>query len=367
MELFLLIPILLIPYAIAGLVIMFFSKRRRYKKDYSLTKSVSIFLPTYNEEKNIAKKLDNLLSQSYPVKEILIFDCSTDGTRKIVEKYARQHPCIKLIRQSGRIGMARTLNEAFSTATGDIFVKTDCDSLSSTNALKELIANFADSSVGGATGICVADRSVEKYFRKFMTRIQLAETNIDSTLIAHATSLLAFRKELVEPVKPDSLADDTEEFLLIRKKGYRTILDPDVISKEQVPSDYLIRRMQKDRRAQGIIRVLMENITMSLNPRYGKYGCIVLPLEWFILVFSPMIFIALGVAAGITLYNVNPLFTIAGIIGLAALLIRRSNIVSAIIDTELSGFVGLIKNLIQGKQNGIWVKAQEPRNVGVIE
>jgi cellulose synthase/poly-beta-1,6-N-acetylglucosamine synthase-like glycosyltransferase len=350
---------LLIPYVVFLIIIATFARKEKRVKDHTLRPSVSIFLPTYNEEKNIAKKLENLLEQEYPIREILVYDCSTDRTREIIESYIKRYSFIKLIMQSERIGMARTLNEAFSVAKGEIFIKTDCDSISSPNALQELVANFADSSVGGATGICIAEKGVEKYFRKFMATIQLAETNIDSTLIAHATSLLAFRTKLVEPVKPDSLADDTEEFLLIRKKGYRTILDPAVISVEDVPSDYMVRRVQKDRRAQGIIRVLLENVTMSFNPKYGKYGSIVLPLEWFILVFSPVLLIACGVVLGIILYSLHPFLALGALAILAAALIKKSNIIYAIIDTELSGLLGFIKTLVRGKENGLWIKARE--------
>jgi cellulose synthase/poly-beta-1,6-N-acetylglucosamine synthase-like glycosyltransferase len=349
---------LLAPYIVVGLIIVAFAGRGKTKKDYSHQLSVSIFLPTYNEERNVARKLDNLLTQTYPIREILIFDCSTDKTEQIVKRYEKTDPRIKLYKQIERIGMARTLNEAFKIASGEIFVKTDCDSISSPSALKELVANFADERVGGATGICIADKGVEKYFRKFMTAIQIAETNIDSTLIAHATSLLAFRQSLVEPVTEDSLADDTEEFLLIRKKGFKTIMDPAVISHEDVPNDYVVRRKQKDRRSQGIIRVLLENIGIPFNPKYRKYGSMVLPLEWFILVLSPILLVVFGVVLGYALYTIHPAITIGLIALLAVALLKRSNIVSAIIDTQLSGLIGFIKSLSQGKNNGLWVKAQ---------
>lgn len=356
---FLLLSMLLfIPYLVVGAIILMNKGKIKVKKDYSRTPTVSVFLPTFNEEKNISKKLDNLLNQAYPIKEILVFDCSKDRTPKIVEEYQTRLPnMITLVKQKERIGMARTLNQAFAMAKGEIFIKTDCDSLSNSNALTELIANFADEEVGGATGICTANSGVEKHFRSFMTTIQIAETNIDSTLIAHATSLLAFRRSLVEPVSEDSLADDTEEFLLIRKKGYRTVIDPSVISQEEVPTDYMVRRTQKDRRSQGIVRVLVENVAMAFNPKYRKYGSVVLPLEWFILVFSPILLIAFGAAIGLMLYFMNPLFAAAFVVPIGLAFVRRSNVLYAIIDTQLSGLMGLIRILTKGSSNGMWVKA----------
>jgi len=70
-------------------------------------------LPTYNEEKFIEKKLDNLLEQTYLIHEILIYDCSTDRTPAIIQGYQKKNSSIKLIRQPARIGMARTLMKHF--------------------------------------------------------------------------------------------------------------------------------------------------------------------------------------------------------------------------------------------------------------
>jgi len=302
--------------------------------------------------------LENLIAQTYPIKEILILDCSTDRTVRIIEEYQKKFPSIRLIKQPQRIGMARTLNEAFKLGTGEIFVKTDCDSISEPNALKELVANFADEAVGGVTGVCVADKGVEKYFRKVMTAIQMAESNIDSTLIAHSPSLLAFRTSLLEPVRQNSVADDTEEFLLVRKKGFRTIIDPTVISREEVPENYMIRRTQKNRRSQGIVKVLLENFDMLLNPKYRRYGTCVLPIEWFILILSPLLLIAFTGVLAYVLYQIHPFFAVTLLGVLAAALIQRSNMLFAIIDTELSGLVGFIRSISKGNGDGLWQKVR---------
>jgi cellulose synthase/poly-beta-1,6-N-acetylglucosamine synthase-like glycosyltransferase len=351
---------LLLPYAIFIAVVRAAGGQinNRIRKDYSYAPQVTIFLPTFNEEEYIEKKLDNLLSQKYPIHEILIYDCSTDRTALIVEEYRKKCPFLKLVRQPTRIGMAQTINQAFNDATGDIFIKTDCDSIvKSDNGLGELVANFADSRVGGATGICVSEHGVEKLFRKFMTSVQIAETNFDSTVIAHASSLLAFRRSVVEPVDVNSMADDTEEFVLIRKKGCRTIVDPKVVCVEDVPSDFRKRRLQKDRRAEGIIRVLLGNISMLFDFKYGKFGLVVMPIELFILVLSPLLLIAAGIAFAIILYIMHPVLMVIFICAIAAAFAKRSGMLSAIIDTQLSGLIGTIRTVI-GTKSALWQKVR---------
>jgi cellulose synthase/poly-beta-1,6-N-acetylglucosamine synthase-like glycosyltransferase len=351
--------ILLVPYIIIGLLVFILGRTVKLKKDYNQTPTVTVFFGTYNEEKFIEKRLDNLLDQTYPIHEILIYDCSTDRTPAIIQKYQKKNPSIKLIRQAARTGMARTLNEALRDATGEIFIKTDCDSfLVSRDAISDLVANFGDKRVGGATGVITTSKGVEKFLRKFLKTIQIMETNIDSTVIGNSACLCAFRLSLAQPVDFKSMADDTEEMVLIRSKGYKVVVDPSVVAVEPVPTEFKSRRLQKDRRAQGIIRVLLQNRTVLFNPRFGLYGSLVLPLELFLLAFSPFLLLGLGIVLGILFYVAQPLLALTLTITLLVAFIHRSNIIAALIDTELSGLIGTLMNL-RKKDKSVWIKVRE--------
>jgi hypothetical protein len=45
------------------------------------------------------------------------------------------------------------------------------------------MTNFGDKRVGRATGICVAEKGIEQVLRRFLTTIQILETNIDITIV----------------------------------------------------------------------------------------------------------------------------------------------------------------------------------------
>jgi len=120
----------------------------------------------------------------------------------------------------------------------------------------------------------------------------------------------------------------------------------------------LVRRAQKNRRSQGIVKVLLENFDMVLNPKYKKYGSLVLPMEWFILILSPILLIALGGVLTYALFLVHPLLALALVGVIAAAIIHRSNILFAVIDTELSGLVGFIRSLVKGNGDGLWEKVR---------
>ena len=60
--------------------------------------SVSVIVPNYNNEKYLRQCLDSILSQTYSIKELIIYDdCSTDESRKILKEYAEKYKIVQVI------------------------------------------------------------------------------------------------------------------------------------------------------------------------------------------------------------------------------------------------------------------------------
>jgi cellulose synthase/poly-beta-1,6-N-acetylglucosamine synthase-like glycosyltransferase len=265
-------------------------------KDFSYRARVSIVIPTYNEEAIVAKKLDNLFEQRYPhdLMEIIFVDSSTDSTRRIIREYQKKFPNIRVIEEEERRGLAMALNEGYSAASGEIVVKTDCDSLLDQMALSHAVANFADSSVGAVSGrqVVLNESKVEEGYRSLQFKVQMLESWIDSTLIFHGP-FSAFRRDLIVPVDADSLADDSELAVKIRKQGYRCIIDPEIKFYEASQSQFFKRRLQKDRRGTGLIRLLLRQRHILFNPEYGRYGSFIFPMNCFMMILSPYMLLAI--------------------------------------------------------------------------
>lgn len=252
---------------------------------------ISVVIPTYNEEKTIIKKLDNTLNLNHPKEdlEIVISDSSNDRTMELIEEYFGQGRSVKLVihHEDERRGVSYADNVGFSLASGDIIVRTDADVLLDENALLYAINSFSDEEIGCVTGRPFPLGSgLEKKYRDINTRIQELESKIDSTLIAHGP-FTAFRRELFRPIDEDSLADDSEISIKIRKEGYRCILNPEIIFYEKTSDEG--RAEQKIRRASGLIRLLWRNKTLLFNPNYGKYGMIVFPFNFFVIMVLPIL------------------------------------------------------------------------------
>ena len=94
---------------------------------------------------------------------------------------------------------------------------------------KSAVSSFEEDRIGCVTGRAVpmGSRS-EEIYRGLNMKIQLLESRIDSTIIAHGP-FTAFRRPLLQKIDEDSLADDSELSLKIRRQGYRSILNPEVI------------------------------------------------------------------------------------------------------------------------------------------
>ncbi|AET65374.1 Glycosyl transferase family 2 [Methanothrix harundinacea 6Ac] len=252
---------------------------------------ISIVIPTYNEEKTILKKLENTLDLNYPKKdmELIVVDCSDDRTPNIVEERLGGRGEIRLIldHEEERRGLPYSLNKGYSMATGDIVVKTDCDAMLDRDALKSAVSSFEEDRIGCVTGRAVpmGSRS-EEIYRGLNMKIQLLESRIDSTIIAHGP-FTAFRRPLLQKIDEDSLADDSELSLKIRRQGYRSILNPEVIFYEKTSEEG--REEQKTRRASGLVRLMWRNKTLFLNPKYGLYGLLVFPFNFTAIVILPLL------------------------------------------------------------------------------
>lgn len=103
-------------------------------------KKVSIVLPVYNGEKYIKEALDGIRAQTYSNWElILVNDCSTDATKKIVDQYAAMDKRITVIHNKTNQKLPRSLNIGFSAADGAYFTWTSDDNIYEKDAIEQMV------------------------------------------------------------------------------------------------------------------------------------------------------------------------------------------------------------------------------------
>ena len=115
--------------------------------------SVSIIVPTLNEEENIQPLVSEITACAVPFREILfVDDHSTDATREKIRALARRHP-IRLIEQDGADqGLAGAIMSGARAAHGEILLVMDADLSHPPDRIKDLVmpvfAGTADLVVG---------------------------------------------------------------------------------------------------------------------------------------------------------------------------------------------------------------------------
>jgi glycosyltransferase involved in cell wall biosynthesis/cell division protein FtsL len=105
-------------------------------------KKVSVIIPNYNYAKYLKKRIDSILTQTYPVFEIIILDdCSTDDSLSVIEEYIKIFPLqIKLIKNNVNSGnVFKQWEKGIEAAKGDYIWIAETDDLSEPTFLETLI------------------------------------------------------------------------------------------------------------------------------------------------------------------------------------------------------------------------------------
>ena len=206
------------------------------QKDPEFRATVSVLLAVYNGQEFIGKKLDNLLALDYPselLDVVVVSDGSTDATDSIVESYADRR--VRLVRVP-HAGKAAALNAAMSQATGDILFFVDVRQMLDAQALRHLAANFADPTVGAVSGelrFVHSDQVGEAVdidiYWKYEIWARQRHSQIDS-MFSTTGCIYAMRRNLAEPIPPDTLVDDGVIPLQAFFRGYRVVIDTDALA-----------------------------------------------------------------------------------------------------------------------------------------
>lgn len=93
-------------------------------------KKISIVMPVHNGEKYISQAIESVLQQSYENWELIIVnDCSTDGTSRIINDYEKKVTRIRVYNNDRNLKLPATLNVGFGYAKGEYFTWTSDDNI----------------------------------------------------------------------------------------------------------------------------------------------------------------------------------------------------------------------------------------------
>ena len=187
---------------------------------------ISIIVPVHNEQRIIASKLENLLSLTYPRKQleiIVVSDGSRDRTAEIVGSFLDRG--VRFLELPKRTGKAGALNLGLRHASGEIIVFTDASIVLEPESLSELVQPFQDPRIGCVSGEdYIKGQSGERLYGRYELFLRNLESHIGS-LVAASGCFYAQRRELISEFKP-GMAPDFFSVLETVAKGRRAVSCP---------------------------------------------------------------------------------------------------------------------------------------------
>jgi biofilm PGA synthesis N-glycosyltransferase PgaC len=199
----------------------------------SIEPTVSIVVALHNERKNVAARLRNCLELDYPAEKLQVIvslDAPTDGTDLLLEEYAGKGVTVLL--SAVRKGKADAINRGIAAATGEIVLLADARQRFDRNVVRELVANFADESVGVVSGeLIILDGSgaesgdaVGLYWR-YEKALRSMESAIHS-VPGSTGAITAIRRDLYRPLPAGTILDDVITPMNIVLQGKRAVFEP---------------------------------------------------------------------------------------------------------------------------------------------
>ncbi len=227
------LPVALAIYAYIGYPVALWIASRKRQCETTPSRSdwphVSVVIPAYNEEKQIAGAIDALLAQDYPKEQLQILilsDASSDGTDEIVRKYESRG--VELLRMPRRGGKTLAENMAIPHLRGEIVVNSDSSIRLHSSAVRDLVAHMADPTVGVTSGRDVSisrDNSAnvaEAGYVNYEMRVRALET-LTGGIVGASGSCYAIRAELHKIPVRDDLSRDFSAALTARAHGFRSL------------------------------------------------------------------------------------------------------------------------------------------------
>ncbi len=259
---------ILIVYAIRQYLFVFTALRHKQPEslsNYQPSHSVSILVPSRNEDKVIGRTLEYMSKLDYPkdkLEIIVLNDASTDRTSEIAHEWSKKYPFIQVIdRPIGGLGKGDVLNQGIRESNNDIILIFDADYTPAPDTVKKLVRWFDDPTVGLVQGKIHVVNKDENLLTKMihtercagflcdlLAREKLRVTN------QYGGTAGGFRRELIEKVgewEPGTFCEDTDLTCRTLLAGYKIKYDVTVNCGEEAPDRLKVYYKQRYRWIRG--------------------------------------------------------------------------------------------------------------------
>ncbi len=199
--------------------------------------SVTVVIPAYNEEANLARLARQVLDEPWTDalqldQLIVVDDCSADATGRIAQQLACEYGKVRVISHATRRGKNASIRDGFVACTSPMIAILDADIALQRGSLTRTTALLAERSDPSLSAIsCINEPLPARALGERASRFQallLAETSRlgrGSLLRVYVIKMAA----IVGLVLPDTTHDDLYIPRWLRQQGYYYLVHPEAI------------------------------------------------------------------------------------------------------------------------------------------
>jgi len=196
--------------------------------------NVSLIVPAYDEQDVIAAKVANALALDYPRERLQVIVASDGSTDATAERARAAGADLVLEQPPG--GKVAALNAGAEAATGEILTFSDANSVWAPDALRRLVAPFADPEVGYVCGQVRFQDAAGDNMEGAYWRYEMAVRNMESALggvTAGNGAIYAVRRDAYIALAPSGSHDLSFPFAFA-KRGLRSLYAPAARAEEKM-------------------------------------------------------------------------------------------------------------------------------------
>lgn len=128
---------------------------------------LTVIVPVYNEADTVVELLERVLAVELPMQIIAVDDGSTDGSRALIDQFAREHPEVELVCHGAKRGKGAAVRTAIPRARGRWTIIQDADLEYDPNEYGKLLAAAEEHGVRVVYGSRILgspNRSYRRYY-----------------------------------------------------------------------------------------------------------------------------------------------------------------------------------------------------------
>ena len=276
---------------------------------------VTVIIPMHNEELVAAHSLKTVLDSDYPSDKLEIIpieDHSEDGTRKILERFARLHSNVHpFIRSSGNRGKPSAMNEVLQFAQGDVIIVFDADYLPPKGIIRDIAISFLDPEVGAVMGRVIPINTSSNLLTRLLDLERTGGYQVDQQarynlklITQYGGTVGGFRKDVAVALggfNPSIITEDTELTFKLYARGWKVVYANRAECYEEAPETWAVRSRQVTRWARGHCQVFFRYLIPILKSKYlsffEKFDGVLLLFIYFI----PLLLL-MGIGASLALF-----------------------------------------------------------------